>query len=172
MQKLFPEKNIHLIFEVSVLAKGALASMQIILGGILFFLPANFFPDLAAHLTNRELTQDADDFIATNLLCLAQSLTIGGRYFAAIYLASHGLIKLFLIIALLKNKLWAYPASFAIFSFFGIYQIYRWLYTHSAWLIFFTILDLIVLSLIVHEYLYLKKHRQKAEPPAAASCVQ
>ena len=160
MRKLLPEKNIHLIFEASILAKGALAMLEIIAGAFVFFLHPNFLPALADRLTRNELAQDADDFIANSLLHIANGLTINGKYFIAIYLASHGIIKLGLIIALLKNKLWAYPLSFAVFSFFGIYQMYRYYFTHSTWLVLFTVLDILVIILVVHEYIYIKKHRR------------
>ena len=59
---------------------------------------------------------------------------------------------------LLKEKLWAYPASFAVFSAFIGYQLYRYTWTHDFSLILLSIFDLFVIGLAVHEYRLLRKH--------------
>jgi uncharacterized membrane protein len=41
---------------------------------------------------------------------VAQGFSVGTQNFDVFYLLSHGIVKLFLVAALLKNKLWAYPA--------------------------------------------------------------
>ena len=63
-----------------------------------------------------------------------------------------------LVIGLLKNKLWAYPASLIALGLFVLYQLYRFSYTHGAGLIVLTVFDLLVMSLIWHEYRLVRRH--------------
>ncbi len=65
------------------------------------------------------------------------------------YLLNHGIVKRLLVIGLLHNKLWSYPASL-VFGFI-IYQLYRFSYTQGAGLIVLTVFDGVVMGLIWHE---------------------
>jgi uncharacterized membrane protein len=67
-------------------------------------------------------------------------------------------IKSVLVIGLLRQKLWAYPASFAVFGGFIAYQLYRFTFTHDVGLILLSIFDAFVIYLAVHEYRLLRKH--------------
>jgi uncharacterized membrane protein len=87
---------------------------------------------------------------------------IGTQVFVALYLLSHGSIKLWLIIALLREKLWYYPTAIVIFGLFIVYQLYRFSFTHSVWLLLVTAVDIIVIALTWHEYKYL--HRVSHRP--------
>ncbi len=58
----------------------------------------------------------------------------------------------------MREKLWAYPASFVVFGLFIAYQLYRYTYTHDAGLILLSIFDLFVIALALHEYRLLRKH--------------
>jgi uncharacterized membrane protein len=63
-----------------------------------------------------------------------------------------------LVIGLLQNKLWAYPASLIALGLFVLYQLYRFSYRHGAGLIVLTVFDLLVMSLIWHEYRLARRH--------------
>jgi len=78
----------------------------------------------------------------------------------AIYLLSHGVIKMFAVIALLRKKLWGYPLSIAVFGGFIVYQIYRFTVTGGIGLIVLTIFDLVVIWLIWLEYRVVKLGRK------------
>ena len=68
------------------------------------------------------------------------------------------MVKLALVIGLLKGKLWSYPASLIVLGLFIVYQLYRFSYTHGAGLIVLTILDVVVMGLIWHEYRLMRRH--------------
>ena len=57
-----------------------------------------------------------------------------------------------------REKLWAYPASFAVFGAFIAYQLYRYSWTHDVGAHRPLIFDLFVIALAVHEYRLLRKH--------------
>jgi uncharacterized membrane protein len=67
-------------------------------------------------------------------------------------------VKVALVVGLLKEKLWAYPASLVVMSLFVLYQLYRFSYTHGFGLIVLTVFDVIVMILIWHEYGLMRRH--------------
>jgi len=86
---------------------------------------------------------------------------VSGKHFMAIYLLSHGVVKMFAVVALLKNKLWGYPLSIVIFGGFIVYQIYRFTLTGGIGLIALTVFDLVVICLIWLEYRAVKSRPNK-----------
>ena len=135
------EKRIHQLFVVSVLAKGAHALVEVAGGLALYLLGAG---TIAEWIRPHEWA--------------AHHFAPSEQRFYAFYLLSHGLIKGVLVVFLLREKLWAYPASIAVFGLFIVYQLYRYSFTHDPSLIALSILDVIVIALAVHEYRLLRKH--------------
>ncbi len=152
------ERRIHQIFEISVLLKGAHALIECIGGIALAFVSTSVVTRLVNALTQEELIEDPNDFVAGHLLTLAQNFNVNTQRFYAFYLLSHGVIKVFLVIGLLRNKLWAYPVSLVVLGLFIVYQLYRFSYTHGFGLIVLTVFDVIVMGLIWHEYRLVRRH--------------
>jgi uncharacterized membrane protein len=149
---------------VSVVLKGLNAALEIVGGVAVLAVSPAFILHIVALLTQDELTEDPRDFVANYLLSAANHMSLGGQLFAAIYLLSHGVIKLGLVWALLKYKLWAYPLSIAVFGAFIVYQLYRFTFTHRPGLIALSAFDLLVISLICFEYRSLKRRSGAAIP--------
>ncbi|MBC7501300.1 MAG: DUF2127 domain-containing protein [Herminiimonas sp.] len=157
MKKLFDEKNIHVAFEISLILKGAFALTEIAASMFAYAVTTQFLLDLVQAITRTELTEDPRDFVANYLLHAAQGLSVSDQHFAAFYLLSHGVIKLWLIIGLWQKKLGYYPAAIAVFSLFILYQLYRYSFTHSLSLLLITVLDVVVLGLTWFEYQHLRR---------------
>ena len=155
--KLLDEKNIHLVFEISLIFKGLFALLEVIGGIAVYWASQHALLDLIQSITQSELAEDPRDLIANYLLHLAQNLSIGARHFTALFLVSHGVIKLWLIVGLLREKLWYYPIAIGVFGFFIAYQLYRYSFTNSAWLLFLSAVDVAVIALTWHEYRYLRR---------------
>ena len=64
-------------------------------------------------------------------------------------------MKLWVIIGLMRERLWYYPVALVIFTLFIVYQMHRYMLTHSVSLLLLTIVDLVVIWLTWHEYRYL-----------------
>jgi uncharacterized membrane protein len=156
------ERRIHQIFEISVLLKGAHALIECIGGLALALISTSRIAVLVNALTQEELIEDPHDLVATHLLAFAQNFSASSKDFYAFYLLSHGLIKVFLVIGLLKNKLWSYPLSIIVLGLFIGYQIYRFSYTQSLGLVALTVFDLVVIVLIWHEYRLVRRHKVAA----------
>jgi len=152
------EKRIHQIFVASVLFKGAHALIEIVGGAALYLVSTEAIVSTINRFSRDQLVEDPDDWVGTHLLDFAQHFSVAEHNFYAFYLLSHGLVKSVLVIGLLREKLWAYPASFAVFGAFIAYQLYRYSFTHDFGLILLSIFDLFVIYLAVHEYRLLRKH--------------
>ena len=109
-------------------------------------------------ITQDELIQDPNDFVATHLLTMAHNFSVQTQHFYAFYLLSHGLVKVALVVGLLREKLWTYPASLIVLALFVLYQVYRFSYTHGPGLIVLTLFDIVVMGLIWHEYGLMRRH--------------
>jgi len=158
-QRFFDEKTIHVFFEVSLFIKAAFAFFEIVGGILIYAVPQWLILDLVATLTQTELAEDPRDPLANYFVIAAHHLSVETRHFAAFYLASHGAIKLWLIAGLLRERLWYYPTALIVFGLFIVYQLYRYTFTYSPFLLFITGVDIVVILLTWHEYRYLRHHR-------------
>ena len=152
------ESRIHRIFQVSVLLKGAHALIECAGGIAIALVSTDTIAKIVNQLTQEELVQDPNDFIAMHLLALAKNFSVQTKHFYAYYLLSHGAVKLLLVAGLLRNKLWSYPASLIVMGLFVLYQCYRYTYTHGVGLIALTVFDILVMVLIWHEYRLMRRH--------------
>jgi uncharacterized membrane protein len=71
----------------------------------------------------------------------------------------HGVVKIVLVAALLRDKIWAYPWMIAFLIVFIVYQIYRLTFAFSIGLVALTVFDLVVVWLTYREY-----GKQRAAP--------
>jgi uncharacterized membrane protein len=142
----------HTLFLLSVWSKGVAGLVETIGGLLLLFIPQAGLNALIIFLTAPELAEDPTDRIATLLQRTVQELAADTKLFASGYLIVHGVVKVFLVAGLLGRRLWSYSVSLWFLALFIAYQSYRFLFTHSLWLIALTIVDLIVAFLIWREY--------------------
>ena len=152
------EKRIHQIFVVSVLFKGAHALIEMAGGLALYLVSTATIVSTINRWSYDELVEDKHDWVANKLLEFSSHFSVEQHHFYAFYLLSHGVVKAVLVWGLLKERLWAYPASFVVFGLFIAYQLYRYSYTHDIGLIAISIIDLIVMALAWNEYRVFKRH--------------
>lgn len=149
----------ELLFRLSVLLKGLDAILEIA-GAIALWLVSPGFIASAVHfLTQDEIAEDPHDLVANWLRHAAARFSFSSEHFMAIYLLAHGLIKIALVAALLRNRLWAYPVAIFVFTGFIAYQLYRFTLTGGLGLIFLTLFDLFLIALIWLEYRAQRRHR-------------
>ena len=146
-------------FKTSITLKGLDGLLEIV-GGFLFLLvsPARV-NTLVRSVTQHALSRNPHDFIASHLLHASQSFNGHAQYFAFFYLVSHGVAKVFLVVALWLNRLWAYPAMIVLLLLFIAYQSYRITFAPSWWLVALTLFDIFVIWLTWEEY-----KKQRASP--------
>lgn len=159
MKKIFSKENIDITFEVSLFIRGVHAILEIISGILIFFVTKAFLIYTILSFTQEEIIEDPKDLIANLFITLTNNISINAKYFLAFYFLGHGIVKLFLVIGLLRKKLWVYPVSVVVFSLFIFFQLYRYFYTFSISLLLLTILDLVIIFLTVYEYHHIKNHK-------------
>jgi uncharacterized membrane protein len=150
------EKNIHEIFVISLIIKGINSTLQIIGGTALLF--TNKVNAFLSYLIDSEMLENPDDIFSKSIEHILVYISNHSHLYVSVYLLSHGIIKLILVISLLRNKLWAYPATVATVIVFIIYQLYRLTFGYSLFLILLTIFDVFVIWLTLHEYKITKIH--------------
>ena len=155
------EKQIHLLFKIGVALKGLDGALEAIAGVALFFTSRASLITLVDWLTAGELQEDPTDFVANHLVDFFHHLSINTEHFAAVYLLTYGVVKMGLVAALLRGKLWAYPTALVVLGLFLCYQIYRFSHTHSLGLAFVSVLDLFILIFIWQYYKFLKARRRR-----------
>ena len=153
----FNEKTTHLLFQLTLLCKGVFAAAEAAAGIGTYFVTRQFVLDAVARLTRMELLQGPHGVIANYLSASAQHFSLSTRNFTAAYLLSHGVVKLWLIVGLLRARLWYYPLAIAVFGAFILYQLHRFNLSHSPWLILITVVDVVVIALTWQEYRYLRR---------------
>ena len=137
------QRHIHRVFQISVLLKGAHALLEIA-GGIALGL---FSTDTILKMLYRV---GHDDWFT-------RTFTSNEHHYYVFYLLKRGTADLAIVIGLLREKLWAYPATFAVLSLFIAYQLHRFYYVRDPGLIILSLLDLIVMALAWNEYRQVKR---------------
>jgi uncharacterized membrane protein len=146
-------RSLDRTFRISVTLKGLDGALETIGGLVLLFVRPATINQLARTLTQHELSQDPHDVIARHLLRSAGHLTHGTTVFAAVYLLSHGLAKVVLVVAVLREQLWAYPGMIALLGAFIAYQLYRLTVVRlTLGLSLLTVFDAFVVWLTWREY--------------------
>lgn len=114
-------------FVLGIIAKGVNGLVETIGGLVLLLFTREQLASWVAGLASGELAEDPHDFIATRLLHWSahNTLTDAGLRFAGVYLLSHGAVKVVLVAAVLRQKLWAYPWMLGFLVAFIGYQLYR-----------------------------------------------
>ncbi len=156
-------------FDIGVVLKGFDGVLEILGGLFLLLVPLRDIRRFLIWVTGHELNQDPKDFVATHLVHLANTLSVSGYRLTIAYLLIHGFVKVFLVVMLLRRRLWAYPTAIAVFTAFGVYQVYQYTFSHSLLLLALTVLDVAVIVLTAWEYRILIGRAREAEGEPATS---
>lgn len=143
---------LHQAFEAGLLLKGLFAAAECLLGVSLFFVANQSIQNAVRILTAQEIVEDPHDLLARFLMSAAHSLSLDAQSFYALYLVSHGGVKLGVVLLLLRGYMWAYPLAVAVLSGFVVYQMHRYVLEPGLGLILLSLLDLVVIILTLIEY--------------------
>jgi uncharacterized membrane protein len=158
-----------LVFRITLILKGLDGVLELAGGLLLLLLRPDQIQGIARALTSAELQEDPRDFIATHVLALSSSLEQGGTsLWGALYLLLHGIVKVVLVWAVLRDRLWAYPVIVVFLLVFIAYQVYAMVVHFTIGLLLLTLLDALVIWLTLREYGRLKRSRGDRVSPKAA----
>ena len=147
-----PKDWLDRLFVIGIIGKGLNGLAELVGGLLLLFVTPDSIHHVVAVLTRGELSEDPNDLVARYLLHTADGLTGSAVIFGAVYLLVHGAVKIGLVIALLLNKLWAYPCMIIVLLIFIGYQLYRIVLQPSVGLVVLTVFDALIVMLTWREY--------------------
>jgi uncharacterized membrane protein len=154
-------------FKIALWLKAADGFLEIVGGLLLLFISPADIQHLARFLTAHELSQDPHDAIARYILHTASHLSRGTTLFGAVYLLSHGVAKIVLVVLVLRGKLWAYPWLMGLLGVFIGYQLYRLAFIHfSVGLALLTAFDAFLVWLTWREYRAKRAQRLAGASPS------
>jgi len=156
-------KKINIVFYVGIALKGLNALLECIGAYFLFILKQEWIDKFMRFVVLPELAEDPNDKIMNYFYNLGHSLSIDSQYATAIYMMIHGTVKLVFICLLFKKVLWAFPASVTVFGLLIIYEIYKFIHIPSILLLGLIVIDIAFVSVIVLEYINIKKTKAKKQ---------
>jgi uncharacterized membrane protein len=104
----------------------------------------------------RELTEDSTDFIALHIMSLAHNAPLSVGTFIALYIIVEWAAKLLLIWGVYKENRVLIPIALCIFAIVILYQVYLFITWHSFYIVWFIILDCLLLWVIWKEYIRIR----------------
>ena len=171
MSRFRPRDSLDRVFEIGIIVKGLDGVLEAIGGLLLLAVTPATINQIMVRLTQHELSEDPNDFIANRLLGYTHGLTGSAVTFAAVYLLVHGIVKIVLVAALLRNQSWAYPWMMGFLVIFIGYQLYRLALSPTFWLAALTVFDALMVWLTWREW---RRHTAdravgiRDQPPPAA----
>ena len=145
------------VFWAGIALKGLNGVAELLGGVLLLVVSPSQIQLFAVAITREELGEDPRDRIANEILQLTNHLSGSQTLFGAAYLLLHGIVKVVLVVALLRDKLWAYPWMIAFLAAFIGYQLVEIARTGSMPLVGLTAIDTVLCWLTWIEY---GKHRR------------
>ena len=149
-----------MLFRVAVLVKGLDGAAELLVALVLLALPRQALTRLVADVVTRDLLGPPDGVLARYVVAGTAEFASGNRTFVLAYLALHGLIKLALVVALLREWRAAYPVAAAVLGVFVAFELYRAVETRSVLLPFLAAFDVAVIVLVWREYRALPTSRR------------
>jgi uncharacterized membrane protein len=138
------EKRIRQVFQITVALKGLHGLVEVAGGIALGLFSTDSILRLLYHWDRHQW--------------VTRHFSTGEHHYYVWFFLSHGALNLALAVGLLLEKLWAYPAAMVVLALFILLQMHRFIHVHDPGLVIFSILDVIVIALAVHEYRLLRKH--------------
>ena len=162
------DKLLDRTFFVSLIVKLADGVLELIGGAVLLVMTPGQIQTAVAAVTRGELAEDPNDLVANLLVRYAGQLNVSLTVFGAWYLLVHGVVKVLLVAAVLRDHLWAYPWLIGFLVAFIGFQGYE-LVVHYSWgLLLLTLFDVFIVYLTVREY---RRHKTRRAPESGTAPV-
>jgi len=159
MEWFKPKTLLDKTYEIGIILKGIDGVLEL-LGAIgLLFIPLRFFRSFSQWITETEAGSSHHGFISTHISRFGEELAKGHHTFAVLFLLTHGLVKVVLVVCLLQNKRWAYPFGLVALTLFLAYQLYEMAIHPTFGMGFLTVLDAVIIWLVWREWQQVKAGR-------------
>jgi uncharacterized membrane protein len=152
------------VFVISLWLKGIDGLLELVGGVFLLLLTPAFIQKVTHMLVAVKLGEDPTDIIANAILRLGQQLG-AAHLLVAIFLLTHGIVKVLLVTFLLLGNLKVYPWAMAILGVFALYQAYLTWHHFSLLYLGLTLFDVLIVVLIWYEYRHMKQRSELIDLP-------
>ena len=156
-----PKTLLDKTYEVGIIIKGIDGTLELIGGILVLVLSPGTILSITNFFTQDALQENPHNFLANHLSEAGNHLASGQTTFAALFLLTHGLVKVVLVTCLLLNKFWAYPWALVVLTLFLVYQTYLLVTKTTFGMAFLTVLDVIIIYLVYREW---QKVRSEQSP--------
>lgn len=150
-------RHVHKLFNFGIGFKFASGCFEIMLGLVTLFIGKRTLDTLFSLIVRKELIEDPHDALVGFFGYSLDHFSASSQLFAGIYILCHGFLNIFMALELRRQRRGAYKIIIGILSVLALYQIIRFLYTHSLLLALITAWDLIFIAVIWYEHRSLKK---------------
>lgn len=164
-----PKTLLDKTYEIGILIKGFDGLVELIAGLFLLIVRPETIGHLTHLITQAELNEDPHSIVATHILHYGETLAKGHNIFAILFLLTHGLTKVVLVVCLLRAKLWAYPFALITLGIFILYQLYELSTKPTFGMAFLTVLDAVIIWLVWREWQQVKLGLHKKSDTAQAT---
>jgi len=147
-----PKTLLDKTYEIGIIIKGIDGVIELIGGILVLVLSPGTILNISQFFTQDALQKNPHNFLANHIDKAGHHLASGQTTFAALFLLTHGLVKVVLVTCLLLNKLWAYPWALVALSLFLVYQLYLLITRPTFGMAFLTVLDVIIIGLVYREW--------------------
>lgn len=152
-------RTLDRVFAVSIVLKGLDGVVELIGGLALLFISPARLRDWLGDVVSFVLVGHERSPLFHWAIHLGDSWGTRTTLFAAAYLLLHGIIKVVLVWALLKQQLWAYPWMLAALGVFIVIQGYELVVHFSWWMLALTLFDVFIVALTAREWQLHRKRR-------------
>lgn len=150
------------VYKIGVAIKGFDGLVELLAGLALWLSPSLVHLLLGSIVGEAgEHTGKVAQYIADNVGRVDNDFAKSSLVFLIVFLVSHGVIKLALVYALLKQIVKAYPYALAVLGAFLVYQIYVLVMHPGVGMVVFTVLDAVIIWLVWGEYKDLRDAHDK-----------
>jgi uncharacterized membrane protein len=153
------------LLRAALILKGLDGGVELLVGVALALVGPRELGELTRRVVVHHLLGSPRGALAERVTAGEALLSGGDRTFAVAYLTLHGLLKLGLVVALLRELRPAYPVAIGVLAVFIGYEAYRAVRTGSAALWAAAALDLAITVLVVREY---RRLTAGPRPPAGS----
>lgn len=173
MKPLLKEKQWHELFEVGLFLKAFNGAWETVSGLMFLLVSKATLSGWFSRLIQNELLEDPRDRVTNFIVHTLLNPGTTTKTFAALYVLFHGLLNLFLVIQLRRDKHWAYLVTIWTVILFMFYQVYRISVHHSLILTVITIFDVFYIFIVWHEYRHhVERKNRIPQPPTQSSDVR
>jgi uncharacterized membrane protein len=154
------------LLRAALFVKGLDGAVELLAGVALLVVGSRGLDGLTRAVVGHHLLGSPNGALAERFAAGEAALAGGDRTFAVVYLVLHGLVKLGLVVALLREVPAAYPVAVGVLGVFCASEAYLAVDRGSGSMGVAAALDLALVVLVLREYRRLRSRRRRADGTA------